>query len=408
MLNLGELQGLSYEPQLGTAGQRYALTLAAGDGAAATDYTVTLAPVFNACDEEAGAPLDLQGVTKGRLPNEIDPRKALAACEAAVKAFPNVPRFLYQLGRAQMASGQPKLAFETIKKAAEAGHIRAVQGLASLYALGVMGTRDPVKGHKTVREAAEKGDPYALFGLGKDMFYGIGTAKNTSEGLKYMTQAADLGHTYAFNELGFIYLYGNAVPADPARAFAFYQAGLARDDIYSMNNIARMYRDGIGVERDYARARELFERAALQGQPYAPTNLGRMYRDGLGVPKDMAAAVRWLELGAERGDYWGAYDRALIALADSPAGPKSEVVAARYFALAAAVNLPASGDAVNKAAKELAKLPAKTKQTVLDQTLKEMTPKEASAFAKGSSLDDRLVAAIKFAWQKRNPRYDLF
>src|SRR5690606_24231679 len=45
------------------------------------------------CDELAGDPLDIQGVTEGVYPNDIRIPEAEAACRAAVEAHPDVARF---------------------------------------------------------------------------------------------------------------------------------------------------------------------------------------------------------------------------------------------------------------------------------------------------------------------------
>ncbi|MGO7748684.1 hypothetical protein ACC677_38835, partial [Rhizobium ruizarguesonis] len=76
----------------------------------------------DACDTSAAEPLDLQGVTAGKLPNEIDPSVAVPACTEEMKTYPEVARFVYQLGRAQLANRETKTAFATIKKAMDAGH----------------------------------------------------------------------------------------------------------------------------------------------------------------------------------------------------------------------------------------------------------------------------------------------
>ena len=56
-----------------------------------------IAPALDACDVEASAPLDLQGVATGTLPNEIDAAKAVDDCKRATGRFPDVARFQYEL-----------------------------------------------------------------------------------------------------------------------------------------------------------------------------------------------------------------------------------------------------------------------------------------------------------------------
>ncbi|MGZ2434412.1 caspase family protein [Rhizobium redzepovicii] len=406
VLEAADIPGLSYEPQIGTENQPFALTLqAANDNLPAA--TVTFKPVLDACDTSAAAPLDLQGVTAGKLPNEIDPNVALPACTEAVKAYPEVARFVYQLGRAQLANRDTKTAFATIKKAMDAGHVRAIYELSSLYEFGASVPRDAAKASEIAKAGAAKGDPFALLSYGKSLYYGRGAKADQQVGLRLMLQAADLGHTYAMNELGYIFLNGVNVPADPDRGIRFYEAGVQRNDIYSLNNLALVYRFGKGAPEDLPKALELFTRASEGGQPYAPTNLGRMYRDGIGVAANKAEAVKWLEMGAERGDYWGALDRGILAKEDA-ADADSLITAARYFALATAINMPGSGDPKNQAKAALKTLPNTAKKKAEEAFAAELTAQEKKALPKTKSLDDRLVQLAKATWVKRNPRYDLF
>jgi len=406
VLEAADIPGLSYEPQIGTENQPFALTLqAANDNLPAA--TVTFKPVLDACDTSAAAPLDLQGVTAGKLPNEIDPNVALPACTEAVKAYPEVARFVYQLGRAQLANRDTKTAFATIKKAMDAGHVRAIYELSSLYEFGASVPRDAAKASEIAKAGAARGDPFALLSYGKSLYYGRGTKADQQVGLRLMLQAADLGHTYAMNELGYIFLNGVNVPADPDRGIRFYEAGVQRNDIYSLNNLALVYRFGKGAPEDLPKALELFTRASEGGQPYAPTNLGRMYRDGIGVAANKAEAVKWLEMGAERGDYWGALDRGILAKEDA-ADADSLITAARYFALATAINMPGSGDPKNQAKAALKTLPNTAKKKAEEAFAAELTAQEKKALPKTKSLDDRLVQLAKATWVKRNPRYDLF
>ncbi|MGO8586812.1 hypothetical protein ACC846_38160, partial [Rhizobium ruizarguesonis] len=72
---------------------------------------------------------------------------------------------------------------------------------------------------------------------------------------------------------------------------------------------------------------------------------------------DKAEAVKWLEMGAERVDYWGALDRAMLSKEEG-ADADSLATASRYFALATAINMPGSGDPKNQAKSALNTLPS--------------------------------------------------
>lgn len=269
VLEAADIPALSYEPQIGTENQTFAVTLQAANDDL-PPATVSFKPTLDACDTAAAAPLDLQGVTAGKLPNEIDPAVAVRACTEAMKTYPEVARFIYQLGRAQLANRDTKTAFETIKKAMDAGHVRAISEISALYLIGASVPTNLEKSSEIAAMGAKKGDPFALYAYGKSLYYGRGAKADTQEGLKLMLQAADLGHTYAMNELGYIFLNGVNVTADVERGVRFYESGLKRDDIYSMNSLGMIYRAGKGVPQDLEKALEL-----LKGQQKAASLMRR-------------------------------------------------------------------------------------------------------------------------------------
>jgi len=375
-------------------------------GAPDQTAALTIAPALDACDNEAASPLDLQGVTAGKLPNEIDAAKALDACTRAIDRFPGVARFQYQLGRAQMASGQADAARASFTAAAAHKHMRAIQELGALEQLGVFGAPNLAKADGYFATCAKGGDAYCLYAHGKALFYGQGVAKQTSQGLALMIRSAELGHTFAMNELGFIFTAGRNIAADVERGVRYYEAGAARGDIYSFNNLGLVYLRGTGRPADPARALDYFTKAADGGHPFAPTNLGRMYRDGVGVTADSAAAAKWLETAGQRGDYWGALDRANL-FRDEKGKPRDAVETATWLALACSLNVDrGNADPANQAAHQLAALPAADKARALSD-LETKLGAEAGK-VKASKPDDRLIALSGQLWRRGKPRYDLF
>src|SRR5690606_1315135 len=79
----------------------------------------------NACDQLAAEPLDIQAVTEGVYPNDIDIAKALEACRDAVAQFPDIARFKFQYGRALYADGAFGEALDMMRAALDEGHVRA-------------------------------------------------------------------------------------------------------------------------------------------------------------------------------------------------------------------------------------------------------------------------------------------
>ncbi|UCI27261.1 tetratricopeptide repeat protein [Mesorhizobium sp. B2-8-5] len=228
-----EVDNLRYEPQIGSAAPvEVGFEIRVGN--AAKRATMKLSPGADPCDQAAGEPLDLQGVVSGRLPNEIG-GGALETCEAAVKSYPDIARFRYELGRALLAAGRIDEARQAIQEAADKGHIRALFALGSIASSGTGTAVDASKANGLYSKASDNGDPYALAAWGRALFNGIGVERDTGKGLDLLLQAAAMGHVDAMKELAVIFTEGrNGVPADPARALAFLKAGMERQDVYSM------------------------------------------------------------------------------------------------------------------------------------------------------------------------------
>ncbi|TPN78538.1 hypothetical protein FJ987_11120 [Mesorhizobium sp. CU2] len=232
-LMVGELDNLRYEPQIGSASPvEVGFDIRVGN--ASKEATMKLSPNVDPCDQAAGEPLDLQGVVPGRLPNEIG-GNAVELCQVAVKAYPDVARFRYQLGRALLAAGKVDEARQTIQEAADKGHVRAVYELGYIASSGIATTLDRTKANAFYSQASDKGDPYAMAAWGRALFDGLGIQRDTGKGLDLLLKAAAMGNINAMNDLALIFKEGrNSVPADADRALAFLKAGIDRQEAYSM------------------------------------------------------------------------------------------------------------------------------------------------------------------------------
>ncbi|MDX8447552.1 caspase family protein [Mesorhizobium captivum] len=394
-----EVDHLRYEPQIGEAKPLIVGVEIRADNATSKQATMKLSPSVEPCDREAGEPLDLQGVVPGLLPNEIS-SNAVDVCRAAVKAYPDVARFRYELGRALLAVGKVEEAKKAIQEAADKGHVRAVFELGYLNATGTGMPANRKQANTFYAAASDKGDPYGMTSWGRALFNGYGVERDTGKGLDLLLKAAAMGHTYAMNDLAAIFTEGrNGVPADPARAVAFLKAGVERQDMYSMNLLGRNYLAGTGIEKDPKQAQSLFQKSMDLGQPYAPGSLARMYRDGVGVPQNLAEAQRLFELATDRGDQSAAYDRAALEM---QRGDKADqAVAVRYLAFAAALDLR---NEIPDAKATLAKFGAKAKTAALKQLRGELKSKISA----DGSLNDQLVKTARAVWEQANPRRDLF
>ncbi|TIV70621.1 MAG: sel1 repeat family protein, partial [Mesorhizobium sp.] len=125
-------------------------------------------------------------------PNEIG-GSAVEACEAAVKSYPDIARFRYELGRALLASGRIEEARQAIQEAADKGHVRAVYQLGYIAASGMGAAPDLTKANSLYAQASDKGDPYAMTTLGRALFDGVGVQRDAGKGLDLLLQAAAMG-----------------------------------------------------------------------------------------------------------------------------------------------------------------------------------------------------------------------
>ncbi len=403
VLNGEALRKVTFEPAIDSDKkvQQFEMKVADSGGNASTTVTGNIEPFVVQCDEEAGEPLDLQGVTTGKLPNEINPDTAVATCMDAVVKFPTVARYKYELGRAKLAAKDTAGALSLFKEAADTGHVRAFYQLGYMAQRGLGRSQDLSEANGLFKTAAEQGDPYGMLAYGRNLSQGRGVAKDLENGIGLLNKSVEMGHTYAMNALGSMYYYGEGVKINQQRGVRFFEAGLARDDIYSMRNLAIAYQQGKGVKKDINKAKDLFAKASLGGHPQAPTDLGVMYYNGAGVTKDVGAAAKWYAIGAERGDYWAASNLAFI-YSKGPSNMRNPQKAVEYAGLAIALD---KFNATPKNRDFLKSLPAEDKRSVIKKLIGQVGAENTQT---STDLDETLVLLSQQAWVARNPRLDLF
>ncbi|MCS6780221.1 MAG: sel1 repeat family protein, partial [Geminicoccaceae bacterium] len=202
-LELGDepllLESLAFEPFAYARERVEPIALVGPDGATVLRVEVGIA--IHPCDLEAGWRFDTQGVALGRYPNEVDGGPAIAACLEAVEAYPAVPRFRGQLGRARVLSGRYAEGVADLEAAA-AGHLASRWMLGSLLDEGRGVPADPARGVALLRSAAEAGDPGAMNELGRLHLRGGAVPKDRDRVVDWLERAAAAGHTFAYNNLG--------------------------------------------------------------------------------------------------------------------------------------------------------------------------------------------------------------
>jgi TPR repeat protein len=307
-----------------TAAQREARLAAVGK-----PYIVQFEITVDECDQLAGTPFDRQGVTLGLFRNEIDSAAAIPACEAALAAHPDVPRFAYQLGRAVEEAGDYARSIELYEQAAAAGHVLGIYRLGYLHLIGRGMPVDVDKAITYFEAAAAEGESYAMNSLARLYAAGEGVPQDREKAIDLFLASAAQGNTYAYNNLGYLL----AEDGQPDRALPLFQASAEAGDVYGYNNMGYAYQRGIGVEPDLQQAIEWYERAARGGQPNAPINLGFIYRDGgPGLDPDPERAAFWFAEAAKGGNAWGSVHLASLYEAGALGEAPDPILAAKLLA----------------------------------------------------------------------------
>jgi TPR repeat protein len=191
---------------------------------------------------------------------------ATAACDDAMRRYPDITRFVYQAGRAGLQRKDYPKALELLRTASSKGSV------ASLFAIGVI---------------------YAN---------GFGVAQDYAEARKWYEQAAARGNSPAMNNLGQLYENGQGVTQDYTEAGRWFEKGMALGNPIAMTSLGELYENGRGVAQDYAVARKWYEQATALGSPVGMRHLGVLYANGRGVTKDYQQARNWYEKAAALGD----------------------------------------------------------------------------------------------------------
>ena len=89
------------------------------------------------CDLLAAHPADPQRMADGVVDDEIVPRLAITACQAALKKAPNDPRHSFHMGRAQLALGRRAEAKTYFDAAAKQKYAAAFAYLGDMYQFGL-------------------------------------------------------------------------------------------------------------------------------------------------------------------------------------------------------------------------------------------------------------------------------
>jgi uncharacterized protein len=167
----------------------------------------------------------------------------------------------YETGSKAFRAGDMVGAIGGLRKAADAGHVRAQTLLAYIYDL----SNDSELALKYYTLAADQGDAEGMFGLGTLYTAGEGVPKDPKLAFAWMKKAADKGQKQAINYLAQIYVDGNAdkVTDQTGDEEALKWIRAAADQNYepAMNALVQAYTTGgYGLAPDPAQAKSWSEK----------------------------------------------------------------------------------------------------------------------------------------------------
>lgn len=170
----------------------------------------------------------------------------------------------YDLGYRQFYDGDMAGAMASLRKAAGAGHLKAMVLLAEI----LDSSEFDEEAIALYRKAAEQGDPDGMFGLGAMTAAGEGLKeKNPAEGLRWVRKAAELGQRQAIIFMAQSYLKTELGLTEADRntpeALRWVKEAAEKDHLPAVDALAEAYRTGgaLSVSADPALAAEYVKQA---------------------------------------------------------------------------------------------------------------------------------------------------
>lgn len=216
-------------------------------------------------------------------------------------------------------AGDHAAALAVLKPAAEAGHMRAQNIVASAYQYGLGLPVDAGLAVDFFERAAAQGYPPAMHNLGVLFETGMeGLAPDPVAARDWYGRAAALDYPPSLGGIGALLHDGTGGPADPAAALVFLRRGAEMGDPTSLEWLAYMTGEGeAGLTADLDESRRLYTIAAMLGRGYSQNRLGEMLERGEGGPRDLPAALDHYRQAAHAGYVYGAINAAW-AITENP------------------------------------------------------------------------------------------
>jgi TPR repeat protein len=261
-----------------------------------------------AADNDTARPPEVAGVPLDKI---TDYEAAVDACDKSIKRNPRVPRFLYNLGRAELANAtynedlddsrraaKLKEAKAAFSDAAERGYVAAIFGLATFFDSPDETAEERASDDRRLTQAAEQQYAPAMYELALRYSDGShGKDQDINQAYQWMIKAAEAGYTKAMVGAAKDLFYGSGVRKNPRRAVEWAVRAANSGSVEAKFRLGSFYSQGMWVydpqtneklpnslERDYTQALLWWGRAAEDNVPGAQYNLGYMMERGWGLP----------------------------------------------------------------------------------------------------------------------------
>ena len=162
-------------------------------------------------------------------------------------------------GQMLLDRGEPEQGFGWFEKAAQQGHLMALNMLGRCYDLGWGTAVNKRRAGECFRIAAERGLDWAMYNYATALALGDGVTEDKAAALGWFEKAAALGNAKAVNHVGSFHEDGWVVARDMAKAADCYRQAAEGGDFRGAFNHARMLLDA-GWARQWRRARRRFAR----------------------------------------------------------------------------------------------------------------------------------------------------
>lgn len=199
-----------------------------------------------------------------------------------------------------------ELGLTLLRKAADAGDVRATVSLATIYREGGFGVPvDQSRAAVLYGEAAAKGDNFSRVQLALMLLDGLGLPLDVDRAVGLLEDASATDDAWSTTILASLYINGDKVPADGERAMALLAPLVKADNPSAFTSMGDLYSSGPEpVKADPARAVEFYEQAVALNDIAGKSRLGTILVGRKGETADVARGLTLLEDVAGAGDNW--------------------------------------------------------------------------------------------------------